>query len=293
MAHFNSPSWRAPRQIFPLLALVLAFVAVLVLMSNLVDRYWTASIEARNASAESPKSWTPQQGNARRDADHEPTEPVNGSIALDPDGGVDPGYRALESKIEQMSAQLSELAARTEQQEMERRLARAEMAELREAANDPYLRQQYGKAVSLQQERQVQIVEEQFISEVPDPRWAPETADSLELALADSSTSFARVLDLQCRTSMCRVDLAVPPESAGFSADGPLSATEEPFQVDIALLSALSTDMARSTVRREPDEIGGYTYRIYLYRNGYQPPEAHNPMRGKTPQEIRWYLENL
>jgi hypothetical protein len=259
----------------------------------LVDRYWTTGIEPRNASAEGSEPEALHQATAPRDADDERADSGNRPIAANSEVHGDPGYRALESKIEMLSAQVAELASRTEQQEMEKRLARAEMAELREAANDPYLRQQYGKAVSLQQERQVQVVEEQFISEVPDPQWAPETAEKLELALADNSTSFARVLDLQCRTSICRVDLAVPPESAGFSADAPLSSTEEPFQVDIALLSALSTDMARSTMRREPDEAGGYTYRVYLYRDGYQPPEAPNPMRGKTPQEMRWYLENL
>jgi hypothetical protein len=293
MAHFNSLSWRAPQRIFAVLTLILAAVAVVILAGNFVDRYWTPGTESPHASLEGSEPETRQQAPAHRDAIQEQVARGNGAIVSTSAVGDDPGYRALESKIEQLSAQLSELASRAEQQEMEKRLARAEMAELREAANDPYLRQQYSKAVSLQQERQVQVVEEQFIGEEPDPTWAPAAADKLELALADNSTSFAQVLDLQCRTSLCRVNLAVPPESAGFGAEAPLASTEEPFQADIALLTALSTDMARSTMRREPDGTGGYTYRIYLYRDGYQPPEAPSPMSGKTPQEIRWYLENL
>jgi hypothetical protein len=146
----------------------------------------------------------------------------------------------------------------------------------------------------MQQQRQVEVVEELFGTEDVDPNWAPKAREQLERNLAASDAFFlANVVDMQCRTSSCRVDLSVP-GGAGASPDDDISGSNAtPMDTELMLLATVSRDMPMGTMRRESDGAGGYSYRIYLHRDGYVPPNASSPLEGTTVPQIRTYLENL
>ncbi|UHD14707.1 hypothetical protein [Thiocapsa bogorovii] len=198
-------------------------------------------------------------------------------------------------KIKFLEDQIAELMARSDREDAERQVSRANAAELQEAANDPHLRQQFARAIQQQEERQAEIVEESFGQESVDTGWAVEAAERIEGSLAASDAFyFAKVLDLQCRTTMCRVDLSVPQSGVvQRQGDGQTVSGAEALEVDLAVLAAVSSEMPMGSMRREPDGSGGYTYRFYLHREGYLPPKAPNPMKSMTVAEMRAYLENL
>jgi hypothetical protein len=192
------------------------------------------------------------------------------------------GDLAANEKLEALQAQIALL------------MAKSAAEDAQEAANDPFLRQQFAKAINMQQQRQVEVVEELFGTEDVDPNWAPKAREQLERNLAASDAFFlANVVDMQCRTSGCRVDLSVP-GGAGASPDDDISGSNAtPMDTELMLLATVSRDMPMGTMRRESDGAGGYSYRIYLHRDGYVPPKASSPLEGMTVPQIRTYLENL
>ncbi|WP_325290445.1 hypothetical protein [Thiocapsa sp.] len=214
-----------------------------------------------------------------------------GRLTSDPPGE---GDLAAHEKLEALEAQIALLMAKAATEDAQRQASRTELAELQKAANDPFLRQQFAKATNMQQQRQVEVVEELFGSEDIDPNWAPKAREQLERNLATSDAFFlANVVDMQCRTSVCRVDLAVPEDVGASPSEGLSSSTATPMDTELVLLATVSRDMPMGTMRREPDGAGGYRYRIYLHRDGYVPPKASNPLEGMTVPQIRTYLENL
>lgn len=202
------------------------------------------------------------------------------------------GYQ-MAKRIEALEAKLADLMEKSAADEARRTASRTEFEELQEAANDPFLRQQFGRVISGQQERQAEAVKERFSFEAVDPTWAPEALAAIESTLGDNVPAQARIVDVQCRTSACRVDLSLPESSVNFDGGKASLGDATSFDTDIALLSSLSTNMSRSTIRRQPDGSGGYNYELYLHRDGYEPPLAPNPMTGMTLPEMRAYLETL
>lgn len=196
-------------------------------------------------------------------------------------------------RIKLLEAQMAELVAQRTNEDAKRRATRSEMANLQEAANDPYLRQQFAKANALHRERQLQAVEESFVAEVIDPKWGPQTQERLEQNLAESEDFFAQIVDMQCRTSVCRVDVTVPPETLPPEGEELQESSAAQLNTDISLLSSVSLDMPTAFMSRMPDGAGGYSYRFYLYREGYDSPQVPHPMKGMSLGDIRNYLDNL
>jgi hypothetical protein len=196
-------------------------------------------------------------------------------------------------KIKLLEAQMAELLAQRANEDAERRASRSEMANLQEAANDPYLRQQFAKANALHRKRQLEAVEELFVAEDIDPKWGLQTQDRLEQSLAENEDFFAQIVDMQCRTSVCRVDVAVPPETLPPEGEELQESSAAQLDTDISLLSSVTLDMPTAFMSRMPDGTGGYSYRFYLYREGYDSPQVPHPMKGMSLGDIRNYLENL
>jgi hypothetical protein len=201
--------------------------------------------------------------------------------------------RESADKIKSLEAQMAQLLAQKNIDDAARRASRIEVANLQEAANDPYLRQQFVKANSLHRERHLEAVEELFVAEDIDPKWGPQTQDRLEQSLADNEDFFAQILDMQCRTSVCRVDVAVPPETLPPEGEELQESSAAQLDTDISLLSSVTLDMPTAFMSRMPDGAGGYSYRFYLYREGYDSPQIPHPMKGMSLGDIRNYLENL
>jgi hypothetical protein len=201
--------------------------------------------------------------------------------------------RESADKIKSLEAQMAQLLAQKDIDDAARRASRIEISNLQEAANDPYLRQQFVKANALHRERQLEAAEELFVAEGIDPKWGPQTQDRLEQNLADNEDFFAQILDMQCRTSVCRVDVAVPPETLPPEGEELQESSAAQLDTDISLLSSLTLDMPTASMSRVPDGAGGYSYRFYLYREGYDSPQVPHPMKGMSLGDIRNYLENL
>jgi hypothetical protein len=201
--------------------------------------------------------------------------------------------RESADKIKSLEAQMAKLLAQKNIDDAARRASRIEVANLQEAANDPYLRQQFVKANSLHRERQLEAVEELFVAEDIDPKWGPQTQERLERSLAENEDFFAQILDMQCRTSVCRVDVAVPPEVLPPEGEELQESSAAQLDTDISLLSSVTLDMPTAFMSRMPDGTGGYSYRFYLYREGYDSPQVPHPMKGMSLGDIRNYLENL
>jgi hypothetical protein len=216
---------------------------------------------------------------------------LTGRLPPRPPGAAD---LAAHEKLEALEAQIALLMAKSATEDAQRQASRTELAEIQAAANDPFLRQQFAKATNMQQQRQVEVVEELFGTEDVDPNWAPKAREQLERDLAASDAFFlANVVDMQCRTTVCRVDLDVPGGAGVSPSDGLSSSAATPMDTELVLLATVGRDMPMGTMRREPDGAGGYRYRIYLHRDGYNPPKASNPFEGMTVPQIRTYLENL
>ncbi|EGV18086.1 hypothetical protein [Thiocapsa marina] len=197
-------------------------------------------------------------------------------------------------RLEILEGQIAELMDKSARADAERAAARAHLAELQDAANDPYIRQQFAKAIQLQKERQSNAVQDAFGIEEVDSSWAPQAAKRIEGNLATGDTFYsARLLNLECRTTMCRVDLAVPSTAGGSADDVQIGSSAARIDVELEILAALSKDMPAGSMRREPDGSGGYTYRIYVHRDGYTPPSAPNPMASMSIPEMRAYLDSL
>ncbi len=201
--------------------------------------------------------------------------------------------RESADKIKSLEAQMAQLLAQKDIDDAARRASRIEISNLQEAANDPYLRQQFVKANSLHRERQLEAVEELFVAEDIDPKWGPQTQERLERSLAENEDFFAQILDMQCRTSVCRVDVAVPPEVLPPEGEELQESSAAQLDTDISLLSSVTLDMPTAFMSRMPDGAGGYSYRFYLYREGYDSPQVPHPMKGMSLGDIRNYLENL
>jgi hypothetical protein len=201
--------------------------------------------------------------------------------------------RESADKIKSLEAQMAQFLAQKDIDDAARRASRFEISNLQEAANDPYLRQQFVKANSLHRERHLEAVEELFVAEDIDPKWGPQTQDRLEQSLADNEDFFAQILDMQCRTSVCRVDVAVPPETLPPEGEELQESSAAQLDTDISLLSSVTLDMPTAFMSRMPDGAGGYSYRFYLYREGYDSPQIPHPMKGMSLGDIRNYLENL
>jgi hypothetical protein len=204
------------------------------------------------------------------------------------------GNREAIERLEILEDQIADLMEKSARADAERAAARAHLAELQDAANDPYIRQQFAKAIQLQKQRQSNVVETSFGNEGIDESWAPQAAKRIEGNLAAGDAFyFARLLDLQCRTTMCRVDLAVPSNPTAPADNDQADSSAARIDVDLEILAAISRDMPMGSMRREPDDSGGYTYRIYVHRDGYAAPSAPNPMASMTVPEMRAYLDSL
>jgi hypothetical protein len=100
-----------------------------------------------------------------------------------------------------------------------------------------------------------------FESQAYDGNWARESAQRLTAGLSTIGVPSVRTSSVDCRSSLCRIELAAESSEAGES------------YVRSFIRSATWTSPGM-IVRDEPDARGAYVIRIYLARQGTPLPEA-------------------
>jgi hypothetical protein len=105
-----------------------------------------------------------------------------------------------------------------------------------------------------------------FDSQTIDPAWSRDSSYKLSTAISTLDSAGVRVNPVQCRSSLCRVEIQAENRGAG-----------ERFVRNL-IRSAKWGEAGGMVVRSETNPTGAYTIHVYLARSGTsppEPPEAH------------------
>jgi len=201
----------------------------------------------------------------------------------------------LESN-EQVLARLDSLDARLNHLERDRTLEeerQTEMQERREllsrAKQNPKLVAGYMDQMKKAREQRGEIIEKRFETEPVDRGWAKTTEEQLLDSFAKNLESKASLNNVECRSSMCRVELglanasAQPMDSANF------------MELELQLLGEMASAESGPIQAHhwfEDDGVGGLRYITYASRGGNGLPNSPSPFSGMTVEEAIEFLES-
>ncbi|MCL7487083.1 MAG: hypothetical protein M8357_02770 [Desulfobulbaceae bacterium] len=161
------------------------------------------------------------------------------------------------------------------------------MRQLKEAANNPVMRNKYALFLADQSKEKHQLINRYFQEEEIDESWAVESEDNIKTNFYKNNALVGVDLtSIDCRTSMCRLSVSMPK----VDVSGPDTAAEQ-FVLENEVLASFARDMPRASMRSVPDGRGGEKYEIILYREGYEQPGVQNPLAGKSMAEMIDYIE--
>lgn len=188
--------------------------------------------------------------------------------------------------IEALHERIDELARHLEAAESRRAATGEAMNELHAAASDPELQRRYWDYVAEQKNQQQAQIATEFLAEPVDDTWAPVMSAEISSAFDTAELSSANLISSDCRTTLCRVELAIVPDAAG-TVDG-----MSEMEVENDMLARLMRNLPSGTMKRELDADGGYHYTLHLYRHGYKPPPPSHNLSGMSLDEIRSLLQS-
>lgn len=139
----------------------------------------------------------------------------------EPSGVADASADAFAARLDALESNLTKLI---EQQSSVTRqldyLARNAMQDVAptgsdDAATAELTPEEEAALVDAQVEAQAAVIEETVEAEPVDPRWAPEAVIALHEAFTSEVMAGLEVIAADCRTTLCRVELAIDPSVAG------------------------------------------------------------------------------
>ena len=188
--------------------------------------------------------------------------------------------------IEALNERIDELARHLEAADSRRAAKEEAMNELQAAASDPELQRRYWDYVAQQKNQQQAQIATEFLAEPVDDTWAPGMSSEITSAFDTAELSSANLISSDCRTTLCRVELAIVPDAAS-TVDG-----MSEMEVENDMLARLMRNLPSGTMKREPDAAGGYHYTLHLYRQGHKPPPPSHNLSGMSLDEIRSLLQS-
>jgi hypothetical protein len=109
---------------------------------------------------------------------------------------------------------------------------------------------------------QIDVIEEAIMAEDPDPDWAQAAVDELDGAYQGEEMAGAEFVSVECRTTMCRMELALTGTKTA----------EETFRS----LADLAPWEGQGFVQIEDGELGQVV--VYLAREGHSLPQVENDL---------------
>jgi len=192
------------------------------------------------------------------------------------------------AQLEQLDSRLSNLETERTQQEDLRAEQEREREMLKKAKSNPKLIARYNEIRQQSREQRSEKLGEQFNAEPVDYAWAEETESSLKQTIDDRVGERAILEDVKCRSSMCKMVLALPS-----AADGNIDPMEL-AALEIDLVSGLSSSgggAIQAHHRLEDDGLGGLRYVSYVARPGRRLPPPEDPFEGMDIEEAIDFLE--
>lgn len=104
----------------------------------------------------------------------------------------------------------------------------------------------------------IAAIESSFLGESPDPNWSAKTEDLVQQKLAENDFKKIISSNVECRTSLCRMDVTVDQNDAS--------------KLTMSLLHKLGKLLPRSMVDHINGGDGTQTLIVYMLREGYKPP---------------------
>ena len=84
----------------------------------------------------------------------------------------------------------------------------------RDAITDPLVRQEAAQQAEIQLRTQEAVIEETIRREPADPTWAPTAQSALAIVFQSGEVEALRLIDVRCRTTLCRVEVAADEDGA-------------------------------------------------------------------------------
>lgn len=160
---------------------------------------------------------------------------------------------------------------------------------LNRAKQNPKLVAGYMDQMKKAREQRGEIIEEGFEAEPVDRSWAKATEDQLLDSFAKNLESKATLNNIECRSSMCRVELGLP-GMAGQPID-----SANFMELELQLLGQMASAESGAVQAHhwfEDDGIGGLRYITYASRSGHGLPSSPGPFSGMTVEEAIEFLES-
>ena len=172
----------------------------------------------------------------------------------------------LQQQVELLAQELQALREEL-QEKSETQVSNATaLQELAELGSQPEFLEKFEKFQIGESEKRSREISRVFEAEVVDPFWSLQASTAVESAFSNPKLEGGSLVSLDCRSTLCRMEIEYTPPTEGENAD--------PFFFENELIADIASELPSASISSTMDANGRIRYEIVAAGVGQQLPEA-------------------